>query len=340
MKTLLVGPGAIGGTVAVFAAKAGFVFDVLGRPEEAEYLRDNDFALTGCEGEHSARLRAFGSIDELAESYDCVLIATKAQAMPHVARALLPRLHPDSLVLGLQNGITTELMSEVVGEERTVSCMIGIGATSKGIGKAELTSGGHFIIGRAAQGESSPEADKRLEYLRRFVNCCQPTSISGCILADLYSKLVFNACVNALCALSGMTLGKLLDDKKARAAFLSIAREGMAVAAAIGLDVPPFMGILDYRLLVKHQSKAANALFGKLFQVIGKVRIGKVHPSTLQSLERGELTEIDYLNGYFLRRGGEFGVSCPVNEQIVGMIHQIERGERQMGIHNINELKL
>ncbi|MDR1409345.1 MAG: hypothetical protein LBJ12_03555 [Oscillospiraceae bacterium] len=387
MRTLLVGPGAIGGTVAVFAAETGFDFDVLGRPEEAEFLAKNDFVLTGCKGEHRAHLRVFGNIDELAAEYDCVLIATKAQAMPHVARALLPKLRKDSLALGLQNGITTEMMSEVVGENRTVSCMIGIGATARGIGKAEMTSGGHFIIGRQRLQENVPKIDStkgsqlgstthdelsssrqrpqenvpeidgtthnelnrrrpqecvdaKLEYLRSFVNACQPAAISENILGDLYSKLVFNACVNALCALSGMTLGVLLDDKKARRTFLSIAREGMAVAGAIGLDVPPFMKVLDYNLLVKHQGKLADALFGKLFQIIGKVRIGKVHPSTLQSLERGEITEIDYLNGYFVKRGDEANVHCPINTQIIRMIHEIERGERNMGLANITEIVL
>ncbi|MDR3344932.1 MAG: ketopantoate reductase family protein [Oscillospiraceae bacterium] len=337
MRTLLVGPGAIGGTVAAFAAEAGFDFDVLGKPEEAAYLAENDFVLTGVKGEHRARLRTFGSMDELAGEYDCVLIATKAQAMPNVARAFLPRLREDSLVLGLQNGITTEMMSEVVGKERTVSCMIGIGATAKGIGKAELTSGGHFIIGQAVPGGQNGD---KLEYLRSFLDAVQPTTISGNILSGLYSKLVFNACVNALCALSGMTLGVLLDDKKARRAFLSIAREGMTVAGKLGLEVPPFMKILDYNLLMKHQSKAADALFGTLFQIIGKVRIGKVHPSTLQSLERGEITEIDYLNGYFLKRGAEVGVECPLNAQIIAMIHEIEQGKRSMGLANIAELTL
>jgi 2-dehydropantoate 2-reductase len=298
---------------------------------------ENDYVLTGCAGEHKARLRAFGNIDELQPEYDCVLIATKAQSMPHVARALLPKLRGDSLVLGLQNGITTEIMSEAVGESRTVSCMIGIGATAHGIGKAELTSGGHFIIGKAVQDGKN---DDKLEYLRGFINACQPTTISGNILGELYSKLIFNACINALCALSGMTLGVLLDDKKARQTFLSIAREGMAVARGIGLSVPPFMKILDNNLLVKHQSNLANTLFGRLFHIIGKVRIGKVHPSTLQSLERGEITEIDYLNGYFLKRGAEVGVECPVNVQIVAMIHEIERGERRMGLANIAEIRL
>ncbi|MDR0883933.1 MAG: ketopantoate reductase family protein [Oscillospiraceae bacterium] len=357
LHTLLVGPGAIGGTVATFAAEKGFAFDVLGRPEEAAFLAENDYEISGVLGEHRARLRVFGGIDELPEAYyDVVLIATKAQSMPFVAQSLLPRLREDSLVLGLQNGITTELMAEVVGAQRTVSCMIGIGATAQGIGRVELTSGGHFIIGQAdvqnaalGTGGSlgSPTkpiagtaiADK-LEYLRSFIDAMQPTKISENILGELYSKLVFNACINALCALSGMTLGVLLDDKKARQTFLAIAREGMAVADKIGLDVPPFMGLLDYRLIAKHTGAVANALFGKLFQIIGKVRIGKVHPSTLQSLERGEITEIDYLNGYFLKRGDEVGVACPVNAQIIAMIHEIERGERQMGLANIAELVL
>ncbi|MCL2023468.1 MAG: ketopantoate reductase family protein [Oscillospiraceae bacterium] len=339
MRTLLVGPGAIGGTLAVFAAKAGFVFDVLGRPDEAAYLRDNDFWVTGKAGDHLARLRVYGSIDELEGHYDCVMIATKAQAMPRVCSSLIPKMRGDTLVLGLQNGITSQLMSEVVGAERTVSCMIGIGATMSKMGQSEMTSKGHFLIGGLCP-QDSPAYRQKLEYLRSFVDACQPCEITGNIIGELYSKLVFNACVNSLCALAGMPMGKLMNHKKAREAFLSIGREGMAVAKAIGLDVPPFMGFLDYKLIANHTGKIADTVFERLFQVIGKVRLGKLRPSTLQSLDRGELTEIDYLNGYFVMRGDEAGVDCPVNKQIIAMIHEIEEGVRRTGVENINALAL
>ena len=47
--------------------------------------------------------------------------------------------------------------------------------------------------------------------------------------------------------------------------------------------------------------------------------------STLQSLLRGEPTEIDYLNGEIVRVGGKVGMAAPINTAIVRAVHEIER---------------
>jgi 2-dehydropantoate 2-reductase len=57
----------------------------------------------------------------------------------------------------------------------------------------------------------------------------------------------------------------------------------------------------------------------------------------LQSLEKGELTEIDILNGYFVQNGNKYGVATPVNTKLVQMIHEIEEGKREMTSDNLAE---
>jgi 2-dehydropantoate 2-reductase len=47
--------------------------------------------------------------------------------------------------------------------------------------------------------------------------------------------------------------------------------------------------------------------------------------STLQSLQRGRPTEIDYLNGEVVRLGAELGVATPLNAVMVEMVHQVGR---------------
>ena len=70
--------------------------------------------------------------------------------------------------------------------------------------------------------------------------------------------------------------------------------------------------------------------------MVGKI-YGDVKPSTLQSLEKGELTEIDILNGYFVKNGNENNVPTPVNTKLVQMIHEIEQGKREMTSDNLSE---
>jgi len=47
--------------------------------------------------------------------------------------------------------------------------------------------------------------------------------------------------------------------------------------------------------------------------------------STLQSLRRGQLTEIDFLNGAVVRVAGEHGLEAPINAGLVELVHEVER---------------
>jgi 2-dehydropantoate 2-reductase len=47
--------------------------------------------------------------------------------------------------------------------------------------------------------------------------------------------------------------------------------------------------------------------------------------SMLQSLEKGSITEIDYINGAVVRWGQRCGVATPVNQTLVAAIKGIER---------------
>jgi 2-dehydropantoate 2-reductase len=48
--------------------------------------------------------------------------------------------------------------------------------------------------------------------------------------------------------------------------------------------------------------------------------------SILQTLERGQATEIDFMNGAVVRMGAELGVPTPINSTLVACIKGIERG--------------
>lgn len=64
----------------------------------------------------------------------------------------------------------------------------------------------------------------------------------------------------------------------------------------------------------------------------------RIRSSSLQSLERGRRTEVDYLNGYICRQGQRHGVPTPVNDAVVAMIHAIEDGRRPVAMANLADL--
>ena len=74
-----------------------------------------------------------------------------------------------------------------------------------------------------------------------------------------------------------------------------------------------------------------------MVRVVG-IRYGKQKSSSLQSLERGRKTEIDYLNGYVVQQAQEVNVETPVNAALVKMIKEIENGRRKITPENVDDL--
>ncbi|MBR5497475.1 MAG: ketopantoate reductase family protein [Clostridia bacterium] len=336
MKTLLIGAGAIGGTVAVLTKNAGYDVSVLCHSEKTKNeINEKGLSLHGAKGELHADFTCYCSADEIGnEKFDICIIATKYSAMCETAKAVLPYLKDNSLVVGMQNGILTEELAEVVGRNRAVGCMLGFGATRNSPTDVTMTSLGEMYIGMP-DGYHPENLDK----LRDMLEAVLPTAISDNITRQQYSKLIINSCINATAGITGKTLGDIIDDSRAGKLFLAIAREGMHVAKAMGINVPKYGKLLEYRLLMLMDNAPYNAICRLIVKLVAKIKYADVKPSTLQSLERGELTEIDIFNGYIASKGSEFSVSTPVNTKLTEMIHEIERGERQITPDNLDEFK-
>lgn len=333
MKTLLIGAGAIGGTLAALICSAGYDLSILEISQAVKQeLTEKGLHLTGAKGDITVHPKAYGSADEIENKFDVVIIATKYLNLQAAAKTALPFLREDSLVVGMQNGICTEELAEIVGKNRTVGCMIGFGATKHSSTEIEMTSLGEMYIGM-------PDSlhPKMLDEVCKMFNAVLPTEISHEIIRRQFSKLIINSCINSTAAITGKTLGVLLDDVRAQDLFLDIAREGMRVARAMKIDVPKYGKLLDYRLLMLGDNKPYNAICKAVVKLVGKTKYSSVKPSTLQSLERGEKTEIDIFNGYFVRMAEQYGVSVPKNKKITQMIKEIERGERAISMDNLSE---
>lgn len=271
------------------------------------------------------------AVEELKDSFDLCMIATKAYDMPECAKAMLPLLREDSLVVSMQNGICTDALAAIVGKERTVGCVIGWGATMHGPGELEMTSGGDFIIGRLVKGEHP-----RMEALRQALSAVVETRVSQDIYAELYSKLIINSCITSLGAICGLHLGEMLKRRRARDIFLAIIGEAMDVAHAMKLQVPPFGGKLDYEKLMHGDTPLDSLRRHVMIRLVG-MKYSKLKSSSLQSLERGRPTEIDYFNGYIARKGQELHVDCPVNQRLVTMIKEIEHHAREINVKNLED---
>jgi len=62
-------------------------------------------------------------------------------------------------------------------------------------------------------------------------------------------------------------------------------------------------------------------------------------PSLLQDVIKGRWTEVDYLNGYVVKRGEEVGVPTPMNRVIVDLMRKVETGELKPDPANLKRLE-
>ena len=197
-------------------------------------------------------------------------------------------------------------------------------------------------IEAARAGTITPEmeivaTDEHLEPVRLMLEAVQPARISDNIMGELYSKLMINACINSLGAISGLQLGELTAVRKIRRMFIAIMEEALNVAEAMGLRVAPSTGgKLDYYHFLAGTGRVKRFKRHLVFRVIG-FKYRRVKSSSLQSLERGRPTEVDFLNGYICERAAEYGVPVPVNRAVVTMIKAIEAGQRPIALDNLDD---
>jgi len=333
IRVAVVGAGAIGGIVAAFLARAGWDLEVVCKHREtAERAVSEGFHIFGVQREHRIPLRGVKEIQDLSGPKDVVFLATKANDAMEAGQALLPFLKESSVVVSLQNGVCEDALAEILGRNRVIGCVVAWGASMHGPGDLEITSGGEFVIG-SLDGESKA----RLPLIKQMLDTIAPTRISENIMGELYSKLIINSCINSLGVIAGKKLGELLAMKGARQVFTAIMREAMAVAAAMGIKVEPGGGgKLDYYRFLEGSGVLSRMKRDLLIRIIG-FKYRRIKSSSLQSLERGRKTEIDYLNGYICARGRKHGVSTPINDAVVRMIKEIEDSQRRMTPENLKD---
>ena len=333
MKFLIVGVGAIGGVTAACMSKAGHDVTVVCRNDEIAYsLRSGGMHISGIYGEQKIPLNAVGSVEQLQDTYDCCIVATKSYDTVPAIQSILPFVAKEGLVLVLQNGICIDELLKVVDVQRAACGVTSWSCTMLSPIHMEITGSGQFVIGMT-DGRSCP----LLERIGDALSSVAPTEISESILEHMYAKLIINSGITCGGALTGVLLGKLLKNAYARKFFIAIVYEDMAVAKALDIKVPPFGGKLDYYKFVSGRHFWDHWRRHIMLLIIG-IKYRNLKSSSLTALQRGKKTEIDALNGWICERGKSCAVPTPVNQKLTDMIKEIEAGTRTITINNLKEL--
>jgi len=332
LSFLVVGAGAIGGITAALLKKNGFNVEIVCKYDNyASIILDQGIEVSGICGNFKIKIPAYASVSDVRGKKDIILHATKATEMIEAARSLKAILKDNGFVISMQNGICEDELGEVLGHNRVIGCVTGWGATMESYGKVEMTSSGDFILGYPGR-----KPDEFLKVVAEILSSVMPAKVTDNIMGHLYSKLIINSCITSMGAICGLFLGKMLSIRKIRKIFIEIIREAVAVADSMHLKIEIFGGRLDFRNFVKGVNLLADARRHMAIRVIG-FKFRRLKSSSLQSLEKGKLTEVDYFNGFIVKNATKAGVPVPVNTAMVNMIHEIEQNKRKISIANFND---
>jgi len=310
----VLGAGAVGGTLAALLARAGHDIEVTARGENLGAIRAGGLRLTGGWGEYTARVRSGLQIGTVP---DFAILATKAQdaagALSASAAVLeaVPILVAQNGLGGLRVAHETMPGSPILGG----LALMAVSYVSPGL--VTVTGPNPLIIG------AGPDCSQAtLDFVAGVLRDALPVEVTPDIVGAQWTKLLINH-VNALPAITGLSVQEVVADAGLRRLMTASMRETVRVARRIGVNFAAVQGVSG-RLIDLIGS--APLWVGATFPRLLSRRLGDVpNPgSTLQSIRRGRLTEIDFLNGAVVDSAREHGLEAPVNAAIVAMVHEVE----------------
>ncbi len=301
MKIAIIGAGAMGCLFAGALARKGQEVWILDKdPERAARINSQGISCEGVSGSWKAAVKATTDPKQISDP-DLVIICVKTYDTKSAAISAKALLGPGGSVLTLQNGIgNIELISEVVGAEKVIGGVTNLGATLLDVAKVRHAGKGETVIGRL---DGSITVDLR-EIREAFNKAGFDTRISRDIKSFLWSKLVINAGINALTAITRLNNGKLLDYETSRKILKMAVNEAVKVAKR-------------KRIKLSYEDPLTKV------EAVCEATAGNVS-SMLQDVLKNKRTEIDAINGVIVRYAEELGISVPVNSLLVDLVKTIE----------------
>ena len=294
MQVAVIGAGAVGCYYGGLLLRAGHDVTFIGRQTHVDAINAHGLLLDT--QSFKGHLPAKAATDAAAlASPDLVLFCVKSADTEEAGRSLAGRLRPETSVLSLQNGVDNPQRLQRLTGHPVIPAVVYVGSEMAGPGHVRHHGGGDLTIG------ASPASEALVQTLDA---AGIQTTIADDIETTLWSKLVINCAFNALSAVAGISYGPMLEVEGTRDVVASAVQEAVTVARASGVPMPDD--------LLERIMKIPAAMPNQM-------------SSTAQDLARGKPSEIDFLNGYVVRKGAELGIPTPTNHALQVMVKLAER---------------
>ena len=295
-RVCVVGAGVIGSLYAAHLSRVTDVWVLTRRAEHARALAADGLTVTG-RADFKSQLSATNNPAELPPP-DIAIVATKATGLDDAANALEGRF-PDATVVTVQNGLGAEQIVRRHGDWPLVSGVTFMSGTRHDDTHVEYILDTETWLG--------PYNGVPYEQVEELAALIERSGLKARAFRDLrpaqWSKLIFNATVNAVAALTGLPhdthfaaeedcadLGHLVH---------ALVDEGKAVAAAAGVELhedPWEMNVLATRRGSAH------------------------YPSMLEDVDAQRPTEIELITGSLVRQAERLGVPVPLHTALYRLV--------------------
>jgi 2-dehydropantoate 2-reductase len=301
---MIVGAGSVGGFFGAHLARHHPGVSFLLRPRTLSAVQQRGLTIRSASGSFTVRPAAASDPRDLPRP-DVILLAVKAYDLDEVLDRLEPVLTERTVLVTLQNGIDTE--DRILGRLKRDCVVGGVAFIYSKIAEPGVID--HYKKGAVAIGEFMGHESERLLQIRDLFAAAKiPCQLSKDIRRSKWEKMCWNCVFNPITVLIDDQVAKAVDHPDMIGVIRQIVGEVMAVSAAMKVPLPPDMA----DTVVKWTQE-----------------IRDIHTSMYDDWKAGRPTEIDYLNGFIVRQGREFGIPTPVNEALTAMIKVITSNDRR-----------
>lgn len=304
MKIAIAGAGAMGSRFGVKLQSAGNQVTLIDNwDEHVTTIQRQGLTVTTDDGADHVYQMTAKRPQDVTESFDLVILFTKAMQMDQMLQQLSGVLGNQPVVLTLANGIgNIETIERHVPKDHVVA-----GTT---VWSSSLTGPGHITVtgtGSISLQAMVPAKFPDLPGLIATLNAAGlNASPADNVLAAIWKKAGLNSVLNTYCTLFDCNIAEFGSLPNWRTLNDAVLNEFAAVAKA-----------------AKIQFSAADVtdLIAAQFD---PDKNGGHYPSMHQDMAKKRPTEIDFLNGYVARLGAKLNVPAPTNALLAQLIHSQE----------------
>lgn len=303
MRIGVIGAGALGLYYGAMLQRAGHEVHFLLR-RDFEAIDRNGLTVTSPAGDfHLPEVRSHRRPTEIGP-VDLVLVGLKTFANDRLSDLVLPLMGEETAVLTLQNGLgNEEILAAAFGGKKVLGGVAFLCSNRGAPGTVH-----HLAQGAIRLGEFTGGLSERAESFSAMFNAAKvPCEAVADLVKARWEKLVWNIPFNGLCALTGLSTGRLLAHQPTRLQIREIMAEAIRAANAQGLSGP-----ID-----------ADSFIARMFELTEPM--GEYRPSMMIDRLEGRPLELEAIYGIPLRMAAEKGVEMVRTEMLHALLAAGER---------------